>query len=134
MSNITQVINVDRILKTLKKGVHGSDIDQLLSSTGPFTLFAPTDLAFEKLEKQVMENLLEPQNRAKLADLINNHIVSGKIVFDNLKDGDKLTTVNGKELLVQVKNGAVQIGEVNVQQRDAKVSNGVIHLTDTVLV
>jgi uncharacterized surface protein with fasciclin (FAS1) repeats len=133
MSNITQVINVDKILKTLKKGVHGSDIDQLLSSTGPFTLFAPTDVAFEKLDKQVMETLLEPQHRAKLADLINNHIVSGKIVFDNLKDGDKLTTVNGKELLVQVKNGLVQIGEINVQQRDAKVSNGVIHITDTVM-
>jgi uncharacterized surface protein with fasciclin (FAS1) repeats len=133
MSNITQVINADKILKTLKKGVHGSDIDQLLSSTGPFTLFAPTDIAFEKLDKQVMETLLEPQHRAKLADLVNNHIVSGKIVFDDLKDGDKLTTVNGKELLVQVKNGAVQVGEVNVQQRDAKVSNGVIHLMDTVM-
>jgi uncharacterized surface protein with fasciclin (FAS1) repeats len=134
MSNITQVINVDKILKTLKKGVHGSDLDQLLSSSGPFTLFAPTDVAFEKLDKQVMETLLEPQHRAKLADLINNRIVSGRIVFDTLKDGDKLTTVNGRELLVQVKNGAVQIGEVNVQQRDAKVSNGVIHLMDTVMV
>jgi uncharacterized surface protein with fasciclin (FAS1) repeats len=49
MRNITQVINVDKNLKTLKKGVHGSDIDQLLSSSGPFTLFAPADIAFEKL-------------------------------------------------------------------------------------
>jgi uncharacterized surface protein with fasciclin (FAS1) repeats len=134
MSNITQVINVDKYLKTLKKGVHGSDQDQLLSSTGPFTVFAPTDLAFEKLEKQVMENLLEPQNRAKLTDLVNNHIVNGKIKFDDLKDGDTLTTINGKQLAVQVKNGAVQIGEVHIQQRDAKISNGVIHLTDTVMV
>jgi uncharacterized surface protein with fasciclin (FAS1) repeats len=133
MSNITQVINVDKILKTLKKGVHGSDLDQLLSSAGPFTVFAPTDLAFEKLDKQVMETLLEPQHRAKLADLINNHIVNGKIVFDNLKDGDKLTTVNGKELLVQVKNGAVQIGEITVTQRDAKISNGTMHLVDKVM-
>jgi uncharacterized surface protein with fasciclin (FAS1) repeats len=133
MSNITQVINVDKILKTLKKGVHGSDLDQLLSSTGPFTLFAPTDLAFEKLDKQVMETLLEPQHRAKLADLINNHIVSGRIVFDNLKDGDKLTTVNGKELLVQVTNGTVQIGEITVTQRDAKISNGTMHLVDKVM-
>jgi uncharacterized surface protein with fasciclin (FAS1) repeats len=133
MSNITQVINVDKFLKTLKKGVHGSDLDQLLSSTGPFTLFAPTDLAFEKLDKQVMETLLEPQHRAKLADLINNHIVSGKIVFDNLKDGDKLTTLNGREMLVQVKNGTVQIGETTVTQRDAKISNGTMHLVDKVM-
>jgi uncharacterized surface protein with fasciclin (FAS1) repeats len=134
MSNITQVINVDKFLKTLKKGVHGSDLDQLLSSTGPYTLFAPTDIAFEKLDKQVMETLLEPQHRAKLADLINNHIVSGKIIFDALKDGDKLTTLNGKEILVQVKNGTVQIGETTVTQRDAKISNGTMHLVDNAVV
>jgi uncharacterized surface protein with fasciclin (FAS1) repeats len=48
MSNITQVVNTDKNLKTLKKGVHASDMDQILSSTGPYTFFAPTDLAFEK--------------------------------------------------------------------------------------
>src|SRR6187431_1290554 len=93
MSNLTQVVNVDKNMKTLKKGVHASDLDQLLSSTGPFTFFAPSDLAFGKLEKGTMEKLLEPQNRAKLADLLNNHIVAGKVSFKELKDGDKLTTV-----------------------------------------
>lgn len=57
MSNITQVVNTDKNLKTLKKGVHSSDLDQLLSSTGPFTFFAPSDLAFEKLEKGLMDDL-----------------------------------------------------------------------------
>lgn len=133
MSNITQVVNVDKNLKTLKKSVHASDLDQLLSSTGPYTIFAPSDLAFEKLEKGMMEKLLEPQNRTKLANLLNNHIVSGKIIFSELKDGDKLTTVNGKELLVEVKNGAVHIGDANVLPREAKISNGVMHLADTVM-
>jgi len=134
MSNITQVLNVDKNLKTLKKGVHASDLDQILSSTGPFTIFAPSDLAFEKLEKGLMEKLLEPFNRAQLKDLLNNHIVSGKISFTDLKDGDKLTTLNGKELVVSVKNGSVQVGEGHVTQRDAKISNGVMHLTDAVMV
>ncbi len=133
MSNITQVVNVDKYLKTLKKGVHGSDLDQLLSSTGPYTFFAPTDLAFEKLNAGTMDTLLEPANRAKLADLINNHIVTGKIMFDDLKDGDKLTTINGKELAVQVTNGKVQVGNINVLAREAKISNGVMHLLDTVI-
>ena len=53
MSNITQVVNADKLLKTLKKSVHASDLDQLLSSTGPYTFFAPSDLAFEKLEKGI---------------------------------------------------------------------------------
>src|SRR5688500_18904427 len=103
MSNLTQVVNVDKNMKILTKGVHASDLDQLLSSSGPFTFFAPSDTAFEKLEKGVMENLLETQNRAKLADLLRNHIVSGIISYKDLKDGDKLTTVNGKELKVEVK-------------------------------
>lgn len=133
MSNITQVVNVDKYLKTLKKGVHASDLDQLLSSNGPFTFFAPSDLAFEKLEKGVMEKLLEPKNCAQLTDLLNNHIVSGKILYQDLKDGDVLTTLNGKELAIQVKNGSVSIGDTSVTHREAKVTNGTIHLTNTVL-
>jgi uncharacterized surface protein with fasciclin (FAS1) repeats len=133
MSNITQVVNVEKNLKTLKKGVHASDLDQLLSSTGPYTFFAPSDLAFEKLAKGTMEDLLEPQNRPKLANLLSNHIVSGKIKFDDLKDGDKLITINGKQLDLQVKNGKVQVGEINITQRDGKISNGIMHLADTVI-
>jgi uncharacterized surface protein with fasciclin (FAS1) repeats len=133
MSNITQVVNVDKNMKTLKKGIHASDLDQLLSSSGPFTIFAPSDLAFEKLEKGMMDQLLEPQNRPKLADLMNNHIVKGKIGYESLKDGDKLTSVNGKELLVQEKDGQISIAGVSILPRDAKVSNGVVHLADTVI-
>jgi uncharacterized surface protein with fasciclin (FAS1) repeats len=134
MSNITQVVNTDKNLKTLKKGVHASDLDQLLSSTGPFTFFAPSDLAFEKLEKGLMTDLLEPQNKLKLTDLLNNHIVSGMVSFKDLKDGDKLKTLNGTQLTVEVKNGAVNIGGAAILGREAKISNGVIHSTDTVFV
>jgi uncharacterized surface protein with fasciclin (FAS1) repeats len=133
MSNITQVLNVDKYLKTLKKGVHASDLDQLLSSSGPFTIFAPSDLAFEKLEAGVMDKLLEPRNRAQLADLLHNHIVSGKIIYKDLKDGDVLTTVNGRTLNIAVKNGSVSIGETNIQAREAKITNGVMHLADKVI-
>lgn len=133
MSNITQVVNTDKNLKTLKKGVHASDLDQLLSSTGPFTIFAPTDLAFDKLEKGTMENLLEPQNRNKLTELLNNHIVHGKISFTELKDGDNLTTVGGKKLLIQVNDGKVSIGDTTIIASQVKTSNGVIHSADTVM-
>ena len=108
-------------------------MDQLLNSTGPFTFFAPSDLAFEKLEKGTVDKLLEPQNRAQITDLLNNHIVSGKILFKELKNGDKLTTFNGKELVVLVKEGAVSIRNANILPRDAKISNGIMHLVDTVI-
>jgi uncharacterized surface protein with fasciclin (FAS1) repeats len=133
MSNITQVVNFDKTLKIAKKGIHASDVDQLLSSSGPFTFFAPTDTAFEKLKKGLMDDLLEPQNRSKLANLMSNHIVKGKVQFKELKDGDALTTVNGKELLVHVKDGNVSIADASIQPRDVKVMNGVIYALDTVI-
>lgn len=132
MSNITQVINTDKNLKTLKKAVHGSDMDQLLSSTGPFTFFAPSDLAFTKLESGKIENLLEPVNKEELTELVRSHTVNGKISFNELKDGDSLRTVNGRELLVHVKAGSVSIGDATIVARDAKISNGIIHSMDTV--
>jgi uncharacterized surface protein with fasciclin (FAS1) repeats len=133
MSNITQVVNTDKNLTTLKKGVHASDLDQLLSSTGPFTFFAPLDLAFAKLEKGVMDNLLERQNKTDLTSLLNGHIVAGKISFDDLKDGDKLHTIDGKEITVHAKNGTVRINDATIQAENLKTTNGVIHTLDTVL-
>ena len=133
MSNITQVVNSEKNMTTLKKGVHASGLDQILSSTGPFTLFAPSDLAFEKMDKTVLENLLKPENKTKLTDLLNYHVVSGKISYRELKDGEKLKTVNGKELLVHVKDGNVSIEGCVIRNRDVKTSNGVIHSLDTVM-
>jgi uncharacterized surface protein with fasciclin (FAS1) repeats len=133
MSNLTQVVNVDKNLKALKRSVHASDLDQLLSSAGPFTFFAPSDIAFEKLEKGLLEKLLEPQNRGLLADMLSNHIVNGKIAYRELKDGDKLTTVNGRELNVIVANGAVSVSDIPVQPRDGKIMNGVMHMMDSVI-
>jgi uncharacterized surface protein with fasciclin (FAS1) repeats len=133
MSNITQVVNTDKNMTTLKKGVIASGLNQILSSSGPFTLFAPSDLAFGKLDKTVLENLLKPENKANLTDVLNYHIVSGKISFKDLKDGETLKTVNGKELLVHVKDGKVNIEGAAIQNRDVKTSNGVIHSLDTVM-
>ena len=132
MSNITQVVNTDKNMKTLKQGMHYSDLDQLLSSTGPYTFFAPSDLAFEKQEAGFLTNLMTPENKTNLADLMNSHIVSGRISFQDLKDGDKLKTINGNELLVVSKNGSVMIDGAIISGRDARVSNGVVHVSDTV--
>ena len=133
MSNITQVVNAEKNMTTLKKGVSSSGIGQILSSTGPYTLFAPSDLAFGKLDKAVLENLLKPENKIKLKDVLNSHIVSGKINYKDLKDGEKLKTVNGGELQVHIKDGKVNIEGAEIQNRDVQASNGVIHSLDIVM-
>ena len=133
MSNITQVVKQDKYLTTLNRGITASELNQVLSATGPFTLFAPSDLAFGKLEGGVIQNLLKAENKLQLADLLNHHVVMGKIEFKDLKDGEKLKTINGKELSIHIKAGKVSINGAIIQQRDVETSNGVIHSLDTVL-
>ena len=133
MSNITQVVRREKNMTTLNKGVIASGMEQILSGTGPFTVFAPSDLAFEKLETDKMEQLMKPENKAKLTDLLNLHVIAGKINFIDLKDGEKLKSLNGKELSIKVQNGKVTVDGSAIQTRDVKTSNGVIHSLDTVL-
>jgi len=64
---------------------------------------------------------------------LSNHIVNGKIAYRELKDGDKLTTVNGRELNILVANGAVSVSDIPVQPRDGKIMNGVMHMMDSVI-
>jgi uncharacterized surface protein with fasciclin (FAS1) repeats len=134
MSNITQVVNAEKNMTILKKSVSASGLDNVLSGAGPFTVFAPNDLAFEKLEKGVLDNLLKPENKAKLADVLNYHVVSGKVHFKDLKDGERLKTLNGKELHVHVKDGHVKIEGAAILSHDLSSSNGVIHSLDTVMI
>ena len=133
MSNITQVVRTEKNLTTLKKTIIATDLDQVLSSTGPYTFFAPSDLAFQKLENGVIDDLLLKENKVKLTELLNLHVVAGKIPFKDLKDGEKLKTLSGKELSIMIKDNKVTIEGAAIQSRDMQSSNGVIHSVDTVL-
>jgi uncharacterized surface protein with fasciclin (FAS1) repeats len=133
MSNIAQLVNVEKNMTTLKKSVHAAGLDQVLSGKGPFTVFAPTDIAFGKLDKGILDNLLKPENKTKLTDLLNHHVVDGKINFKDLKDGEKLKTVNGKDLLVHVKDGHATVNGSAILNHDVQATNGVIHSLETVV-
>ena len=115
----------------LKKTNLESSFDNV--NSGSYTVFAPSDLAFGKLEANVVENLLKPENKVKLTDLLNLHIVEGKVSFKELKDGDKLKSMNGKQLSVKVDNAKVTVDGSTILDRDVASSNGVIHWMDTVL-
>lgn len=116
MSNIPQVVKNKINMTTFNSGIIASSLEEVLSGFGPFTVFAPSDLAFGKLESGVIENLLKPENKMRLADLLNQHIVSGKLNFKDLKDGEKLKTVSGKELSVQVKGDKVSVNDAPIQK------------------
>jgi uncharacterized surface protein with fasciclin (FAS1) repeats len=131
--NIVDVVVADKNLATMLRGVKAAGLEVVLSKTGPFTVFAPTDLAFGKLAANEMTELLKPENKVKLSDILNYHVVEGKTNFKDLKDGQKLRTINGKELDVKVSNGNVTINGATVQGRDSEASNGVVHSLDSVI-
>jgi uncharacterized surface protein with fasciclin (FAS1) repeats len=131
MSKIVEVVAADKNLATMLRSVKATELAIELSRTGPYTVFAPTDLAFGKLALGEMGELLKPENKVKLTDILNYHIVEGKTNFKDFKDGQKLKTVNGKEPGVKVNSGNVTINEAKVQGRDSEASNGVVHSLDT---
>jgi len=134
MSDITKVVSDNKNMTSLKKGVLAAGLDKVLSGNGPFTVFAPSDLAFRKLDTGKFEPLLKPENKAKLEDILKYHIVPGKLSYNDLKDGEKLKTVNGQELSIQVKDGHVRVQGAEIENHDLQTSNGVIHVLDTVMI
>lgn len=134
MSNITQVVNADKTMTTLKKGMKASGLDQVLSGTGPFTVFAPSDEAFAKLENGMIEALLQPENKVKLIHLLRKHIVPGKWKLTDLKDGLELNTIDGKALSLRVADSKISIGTADVTRREITSSNGMVYSLGSVLV
>ncbi|HEX2628560.1 MAG TPA: fasciclin domain-containing protein [Chitinophagaceae bacterium] len=130
MSNILDVVAADKNLAVLGKGMKAAGLEEVLGKKGPFTVFAPTDLAFSKLAPGQWPDLLKPENKTKLAEIMNHHVVEGKTNFKDFTDGQKLKTVAGKELTVKVVNGAVDIDGARIQGRDMEASNGVVHSLD----
>jgi len=118
--------------KTLAAAVTAADLVETLQGEGPFTVFAPTDGAFAKIQSDVDE-LLKPENKAKLGQILTYHVVSGELMSDDLEDGMELTTVEGSTLEVTVKDGEVTVGGAKVISADVEASNGVIHVIDKVL-
>ena len=123
---------------TLVTLVKDAGLVETLKGTGPFTVFAPTNAAFDKLPKAAVAELTAPSNVAKLKGVLTYHVILGRLLAADLKDGQELTTVNGEKLHVSVKDGKVMVGNgkdapATVQIADVISKNGVTHVIDGVL-
>lgn len=134
MSNVLEVVVANNNLATMLRSIKAVGLEVELSKTGPFTVFAPTDLAFGKLPKGQLTELLKPENKVKLTEILNYHIVDGKTNFNDLKDGQQLKTIGGEQLDVKIKDGKVTINGAQLQGSERGASNGVVQSLDTVLV
>jgi uncharacterized surface protein with fasciclin (FAS1) repeats len=125
-------------VSTLVSLVKQAGLVETLKGTGPFTVFAPTNAAFDKLPKAAVAALQDPANAAKLKGVLTYHIIPGRLVAADLKDGQELTTVNGEKLHIMVKDGKVMVGNgkdapATVQIADIISKNGVTHVIDGVV-
>jgi len=119
--------------KTLAAALTSADLVSTLKGKGPFTVFAPTDAAFAKLPAGTVEDLLKPENKAKLAAILTYHVVPGKVMAADVVKLKEAKTVNGKMVAVKAEGGAVMINDAKVTATDIAASNGVIHVIDTVI-
>lgn len=136
--NIVENVSNASNLTTLVAAVKAADLVTTLQGPGPFTVFGPTNDAFNKLPAGTVETLLKPENKTKLQDTLKYHVISGKFTSADLKDGQVLTTVQGNKLTVMIQGGKVMIkdakgGMATVQTADVLQSNGVAHVIDSVL-
>jgi uncharacterized surface protein with fasciclin (FAS1) repeats len=121
------------IFKTLTAALEAAGLTEALSGEGPFTVFAPTDAAFAKLPAGTLDELLKPENKDKLVEILKYHVVSGTVLSTDLQSGD-VKTIEGKSVAVKVEDSGVTVNTAQVTGADIKASNGVIHVIDQVLI
>jgi uncharacterized surface protein with fasciclin (FAS1) repeats len=118
---------------TLVAAVKAAGLVETLKGEGPFTVFAPTDDAFSKVDAAALQNLLKPENKEKLQSILTYHVVSGKVMAKDVVTLKSAKTVNGSEVAIAVKDGTVTVDGASVVATDIKCGNGVIHIIDAVI-
>ena len=123
---------------TLVTALKAAGLVETLKSAGPFTVFAPTNAAFDKLPAGTVASLVTPEMKPTLTKILTYHVVAGRLMAADLKDGQVLTTVQGEQLTVMKNADGVMLkdakgGMAKVAIADVVSSNGVTHVVDTVL-
>ena len=118
---------------TLAAALQAAGLVDTLKGKGPFTVFAPTDAAFAKLPKGTVEELLKPENKAKLTAILTYHVVAGKVMAADVVKVKDAKTVQGGSIKVNAEGGRVMVDGATVVKTDIGASNGVIHVVDSVL-
>lgn len=118
---------------TLVTAIKAADLVDTLKGKGPFTVFAPTNEAFDKLPKGTLDDLLKPENKEKLRSILLYHVHSGDAIMAKDVKTMNLSTAEGSPLTVKVQDGGVWVNNAKVIKTDVAASNGVIHWIDTVL-
>lgn len=136
--NIVENAMMANNVTTVVAAVKAAGLAETLQGPGPFTVFAPTNAAFDKLPAGTVATLLKPENKADLVKILTYHVVPGRYTSENLKDGMKLKTVQGQEITISYKGGKWSVmdakgGTAMIETADVISSNGVTFVLQSVL-
>ncbi len=129
---IVDVAAANPDFETLVAAVTAADLVETLSGEGPFTVFAPTDAAFEALPDGLLDALLLPENKETLTSILTYHVLPAEVMAADVTAGE-VETVEGSTITITT-DGGVMVNDANVVTPDVDASNGVIHAIDAVLV
>jgi len=118
---------------TLVAAIKQADLVNSLSNAGPFTVFAPTNAAFDKVPKETLDNLMKNENKAQLQDILQYHVYVGSLKTEWMEDGQTFNQVNGGNITVTKKDGKVMINNTATVIASIPAANGIIHVIDAVL-
>ena len=131
--DVVKIASASKDHTTLVAAIKQAELVNSLSNAGPFTVFAPTNAAFDKLPKGTVENLLKDENKAQLQDILQYHVYVGTLKTDMMEDGQTLNQVNGQNITIAKKDGKVMINNSATIVTSKPASNGIIHVIDGVL-
>jgi uncharacterized surface protein with fasciclin (FAS1) repeats len=118
---------------TLVAAVKQAELVDVLSNAGPFTVFAPTNAAFEKVPKETLESLMKDENKANLQDILQYHVSVGVFKPEMLQDGQVINQANSGNITITKKDGKVIVNGTATVVASIPASNGIIHVIDGVL-
>lgn len=131
-NNIASIAVGSKDHTTLVAAVQAADYVASISNSGPLTVFAPVNAAFDKLPAGTVETLLKPENVEQLRNVLKYHVTTSALMPPDLKDGQVLAMANGGKVTVAVRDGKVSVNGANVVA-SVRATNGALHIIDAVL-
>ena len=131
--NIVEAAQSAGSFSTLLAAVDAADLTSTLKGKGPFTVFAPTDDAFEKVGQETIDELLKPESQEQLQNILKHHVIGGRIDAADVQSREAMQPMFGNEIPVRKKGSDVFLGDAKVLQTDIETGNGIVHVIDSVV-
>ncbi|PQJ33854.1 hypothetical protein BSZ35_03860 [Salinibacter sp. 10B] len=132
-NSIVDLATEDSSFTTLVEAIKSADLIGTLKGNGPFTVFAPTNAAFEKLPKGTVKSLFKATNKSQLQNILKHHVVQGRKMAADVAGMSSLTMMSGETVPIRKKGNVVSVGDASIRRTNLEANNGVVHAIDSVL-